>query len=116
MNNSISRETEINLALEYMDGDVDKLAEPWNIVAAHIGIQKTLDIIAKNTDIDSAITIMHIFKGTHAYFNGVIFSDAYRKLRDQNIRKEFHNKNFAYLSRKYGVSTKWIRVIVANHD
>jgi len=94
----LSADESIKFALKQVD-DAEDLPEPFDLLAKHIGVEK-------------AVTAMYFLKGMNCYIPGSVFREAQLKQRNKNIITEFSNNNYSYLSKKYGVSKRWVVEII----
>jgi Mor family transcriptional regulator len=77
---------------------IDDLTEPYDKIARVIGIDATKHLAKE-------------FGGEMLYLPQV--ETMLQPLRDKLIREEFNGYNYEALARKYGITSRWVRQIVA---
>jgi len=75
---------------------IEELNEPYREIAEKIGVE-------------SAVEVAKLFGGSQVYFPKL--DSVLRIYRDALIKKEFNGYNYRELSKKYGLSETWVRLI-----
>lgn len=78
---------------------IEDLNEEWQQIADAVGI-------------DNVRKLFREFPGSYVYFPKL--DDLERSSRNQRIREEFNGYNFRALAKKYGLSERSVRYIVAD--